>query len=59
MNIKKTKENEYDSQFEDYRGNDGKEKTKHINKEFSKLPIHEKLQKLNPKDVMMVFDATS
>ena len=33
--------------------------TKHINKELNKLPIHKKLQKPNPNDVMMDFDAIS
>ena len=35
------------------------ERTKHINKELYKLPIHKKLQKLNLNDVMMDFDGTS
>ena len=34
------KENEYDSQFNDYRDNDEEERTEHINKELNKLPIH-------------------
>ena len=50
---------EYDSQFNDYRDNDEEERTEHINKELNKLPIHKKLQKQNPNDVMMDFDATS
>ena len=52
-------EDEYDSQFNDYRDNDEEERTEHINKELNKLPIHQKLQKLNHNDVMMDFDATS
>ena len=52
-------EDEYDSQFKDYRDNDGEERTEHINKELNKLPIHKKLQKLKVNDVMMDFDATS
>ena len=36
-----------------------KKKTEHINKELSKLIMHKKVQKLNPNDVMMDFDATS
>ena len=55
----KIKENEYDSQFEDYRDINREERTKHINKELNKLAIHKKLQKLNLNDVMMDFDATS
>ena len=51
-------EDEYDSQFKDYRDND-EERTEHINKELNKLPIHRKIQKLNLNDVMMDFDATS
>ena len=56
---KKTIEDEYDSQFNDYRDNDEEKGTEHINKELNKLPIHKKLQKLNLNDVMMDFDATS
>ena len=37
---RKTKENESDSQFNDYRDNDEKERTKHINRGLNKLPIH-------------------
>ena len=52
-------EDEYDSQFNHYRYNDEEERTEHINKELNKLPMHEKLQKLNLNDVMMDFDATN
>ena len=52
-------EDEYDSQFNNYRDNDEEERTEHINKELKKLPIHKKLQKLNLNDVRMDFDATS
>ena len=52
-------ESEYDSNFNDYRDNDEGERTEHINKEFNKLPIHKKLQKLNLSDVLMDFDATN
>ena len=52
-------EDEYDSQFNDYRNNVEEERTEHINKELSKLPILKKLQKLDVNDVMMDFDATS
>ena len=52
-------EDEYDSQFIDYRNNVEEERTEHINKEVSKLPKHKKLQKLDVNDVMMDFDATS
>ena len=56
---RKILEDEYDSHFNDYRDNDGQERTEHINKELNKLPIHKKIQKLNLNDVMMDFDATS
>ena len=52
-------EDDYDSQFNDYRDNDEEERTKHINKELNKIPIHKKIEKLNHNDVMMDFDATS
>ena len=52
-------EDEYNSQFKDYRDIDEEERTEHINKELNKLPIHKKLQKLDRNDVMMDFDATS
>ena len=47
-------ENEYDSQFIDYRDNDEEERTKHTNRELNTLPNHKKLQKLDVNnDVMM------
>ena len=52
-------EDEYDSNFKDYRDIDEEERTEHINKELNKLQIHKKIQKLNLNDVMMDFDATS
>ena len=55
---KKLKEEEFDSEFKDYRDNDEEERTEHINRELNKLPKHKKLQKLNLKVVMMDFDAT-
>ena len=56
---RKILEDEYDSQFNEYRDNDEEERTEHFNKELNKFPIHKKLQKLNQNDVMMDFDATS
>ena len=56
---RKLLEVEYDSQFNDYRDIDEEERTEHINKELNKLPIHEKIQKLDVNDVLMDFDATS
>ena len=50
-------EDEYDSQFIDYRDNDEEERTEHINKELNKRPIHKKLDVNN--NVMMDYDATS
>ena len=57
--LRKKIENEYDSQFDDYRDNDQEGKTKFINKKLSKLKILEKLRKLNLNDVKMKFDTTS
>ena len=54
----KTLEDEYDSQYKDYRDIDQEERTKYNNNKLSKLPIHEHLQKLNPNDAMMDFDAS-
>ena len=56
---RKTIEDEYESQFDDYWGNDEEERTKHFDKQLNKPSIHENLQNLNPNDVMMDFDATS
>ena len=57
---RKTTQDEYDSQYKDYRDIDHEERTKYINKELNKPPIHEQLQKLDVNDdVMMDFDATS
>ena len=52
-------ENEFDSQFKDYRDINQEERTKDINNKLSKLPRHEQLQKLNLDDVIMHFGATS
>ena len=52
-------ENELDSQFDDYRENNQGEKEKFGNDKLDKLPLQEKLQKLNLDDVVMEFDATS
>ena len=38
---------------------DQDEKTKYFNNKFSKLPLHEHLQKLNLNDIMRDFDASS
>ena len=35
-------EDKYDSQFEDYRENNQKDKEKYVNDKLSKLPLHEK-----------------
>ena len=55
---RKVIENDYDSQFEDYRKINQDERTKKINDKLNKLPIHEKLQIINLDNVMMNFDAT-
>ena len=53
-------ENEYDSQFNDYRDNDKEDRTEHISKELNKLPIHKKIQKLDVNnDVMLDFYGNS
>ena len=59
INFKKIRENEYDSQFKDYRDTSQDEKLKYVNDKLSKLATHKKLQKLNLNDGMMDFDATS
>ena len=62
MNIqtnRKIIENQYDSQFDDYRDINQEERTIYINNKLSKLTIHEKLHKRNLNDVMMDFDTTS
>ena len=56
---RKIPENEYVSQFMDYRDTDQKEITKYTNNKISKLPIHEHLQKLNLNVFMMDFNASS
>ena len=58
-NIKKLIENEYDSQFKDYRKINQDQIRKYINDKLNKLRLHEKLQKVNLNNVMMDFDATS
>ena len=52
-------QNEFDSQFENYRDINQEERRKGINKESNKLAIHKIIQKLNLNDVVMDFDATS
>ena len=56
---RKRKENEYDSQFKDFRDIKENEKSKYIDDKFSKLPIHDELKKLDLDNVMMNFDATN
>ena len=50
---------EFDSKYNDYRDTDQKEKEKYVNKKLNKLPIHNKLSKLNLKKTQMCYDATS
>ena len=52
-------ENEYDSQFEDYRNNIRGERTKYINVKLSKLSILGKITELDLDDIMTDFDVTS
>ena len=56
---RKIQEDEYDSQFDDYRDIKLKGKGKIVNDEPNTLTIHKKLQKTNLNNVMMDFDATS
>ena len=57
--LRKIIQNEYGSQFKDYRDIIQGEKSKYINNKLSKLSLHKNLQKLNSNGVMMDFDATS
>ena len=56
---RKILEDKYDSQFKNYRDIKQEDKQKYVVDKISKLPIHEKLQKLNVDKVLMDFDATS
>ena len=40
-------EDDYDSQFKDYRDFEEEKRTKYVNNKLSKLPIHEQLQQTN------------
>ena len=50
---------EFDSNYDDYRDNDQKEKTEYNKKKLNLLPIHEELSKLNSNKTLMDYDATS
>ena len=50
---------EFDSNYDDYRDIDQKEKEKYVNKELNMLSIHKGLSKLISKKTQMNFDATS
>ena len=50
---------ELDSEYDDYRNIDEKEKTKYINKKLNMLPIHKELSKLEANKTQTDFDATS
>ena len=52
-------ENEYNSQFEDYKDIDHEGRKNYINNKLSKLTLHEKFKKLNVKNFLKDFDATS
>ena len=58
-NYRKIKENEYDSQFKEYRDINQEITKKFVNNQLSTLSIHEELQKLNLNNVLMDFDANS
>ena len=51
-------EDEYDSQFDDFRDISREVKEKYVNGKHNFLRIHEKLQKVNLNDLIMNFDAT-
>ena len=57
--IKSEYEKEYDSQFNDYRKINIKEKDKYINEKLSQLPISMIMKNFNRDDLLMAFDATS
>ena len=50
---------EFDSNYDDYRDIDQKEKEKYVYKKLNMLSIHEELSKLNSNKTQMDFDATS
>ena len=49
----------FDSEYDDYRDIDQKEKTDYINKKLNMLPIHKELSKLDSNKTQMDYDATS
>ena len=50
---------EFDSNYDDYRDINQKEKEKYVNKKLNMLPIHKQLSKLDLNKTHMDFDATS
>ena len=50
---------ESDSNFEDYRDINPKEKTEYINNKLNMLPIHEELSKLDLNETQLDYDATN
>ena len=50
---------EFDSNYDDYREIDQKEKEKYVNKKLNMLPIHKVLSKLDSNKSQMNFDAAS
>ena len=52
-------EDEYDSQFEDYRDMNADDKTKFVNDKFSKITVHNNLKKLDLNEIGMSFDTAS
>ena len=49
----------FNSKYDDYRDTNQKEETDYINKNFTMLPIHKELSKLNSNKTQMDYDATS
>ena len=50
---------EFDSNYDEYRDVDEKERTEFIDKKLNMLPIHKELSKLNSNKTQMDFDASS
>ena len=49
---------EFDSNYDDYRDIDQKEKSDYINKKFNMLPVHKELFKLDSNKIQMDYDVT-
>ena len=56
---RKILENEYDSQFEGYGVVKQEDRTNHINNKLCNVTIHQKIKKIDLKEIGMDYDATS